>query len=75
VKPRAFAEQNTVFAKDQPEYLPLPAYTDEQETISYWQLTWRERLTLLVRGRLWVRQLNFGTPLQPLRPQVEKPFI
>jgi len=74
MKPIEFPEQTIVWAKDQPPYLPLPAYTDEQETISCWRLTWRERLTVLLRGRLWLCQMNFGSALQPQAPTVESPF-
>lgn len=74
MKPITFPQSNVVYAKDQPEYLPLPAYRDEAQTISLWRLSWRERLTVLVRGRLWLRQMNFGRSLQPQRIQVESPF-
>lgn len=74
MKPIEFAEHNRVWAKDQPEYLPLPAYTDEVQTITCWSLTWRERFALLFRGRLWLSQMNFARPLQPQRPSVESPF-
>jgi hypothetical protein len=75
VKPIEFAEQTQVWAKNQPPYLPLPAYTNERETISLWALTWRERLRVLFTGRLWLRQLNFGGPLQPQAPTTENPFV
>lgn len=74
MRPSEFPEQTVVWAEDQPPYLPLPAWTDGQETRTLWQLTWCERLTVLLTGRLWLRQLNFGRPLQPQRPQVESPF-
>lgn len=75
MKPIEFPEQTIVWAKNQPEYRPLPAYTNETETISCWALTWRERLTLLRTGRLWFRQKNFGRALQPQLPSVESPFV
>lgn len=75
MKPIAFPEQTVVVAEHQPPYLPLPAYTDEQETVSLWQLTWRERLRVLFTGRLWLRQMNFGAPLQPQAPTTLSPFI
>ena len=74
MKPVTFPEQTTVWAENQPPYLPLPAFTNERETISLWSLTWRERLRILVMGRLWLRQLNFGMPLQPQAPSTESPF-
>lgn len=75
MKPIAFPEQNIVWAKDQKEYLPLPAYTDTTQTISCWSFSWRERLSVLLRGRLWLRQLNFQAPLQPQLPSTDTPFL
>ena len=72
--PIEFPEQTMVWAKDQKPYLPLPAYSDERETISCWALTWRERFLVLWFGRLWLRQMNFGQALQPQAPCIESPF-
>lgn len=75
MKPIEFPEQNVVFAKDQPEYIPLPAHrTVEGEVITCWALTWRERFALLFTGRLWWSVLTFGSPLQPQCPRVNRPF-
>lgn len=60
-----------IFAKDQPEYLPLPAVvTDDGQVITRWRLTWRERLRVLWTGDLFLHQLTFGDRLQPQRPDV-----
>jgi hypothetical protein len=75
VKPVEFPEQTIIWAKNQPPYFPLPAYTDEKETISCWKLTLTERIKILLFGRLWLRQMNFGGPLQPQSPTVERPFL
>lgn len=75
MKPIEFPEQTIVWAKDQPPYLPLPAYTDAKETISCWRLSWAERLRVLFTGRLWLRQQNFGEPLQPQAPTTVRPFL
>lgn len=72
--PIAFPEQNVTWAKDQQPYLPLPAHSDGRSTISCWSFTWAERLRLLVTGHLWIAQLNFGRPLQPIKPQASSPF-
>ena len=32
----------------------LPAYRDEQCSISCWKLGWRERIWLLLIGRVWL---------------------
>lgn len=75
MKPIEFPGQNCVYAKDQPEYLPLPAHkTDYGEVTSCWKLTWRERLRVLVSGRIWWSQLTFNQPLQPQLPSVVCPI-
>lgn len=72
-----FPEQTVVIAKDQPQYLPLPAHVfpaDPEGRIAFcWQLTWRERLAVLWQGVLWHQVLTFGQPLQPQLLGVEKP--
>lgn len=72
--PIKFEESNVVIAEDQPEYLPLPAYVDDEETITCWQLTWKERFKIFFTGILWFRQMNFGRSLQPQLPTVDRPF-
>lgn len=67
MNPIEFAEQNVVFAKDQPEYMPLPARrsADGSEVTSCWGMSWRERLRVLLTGRVYLTLLTFGAPLQP----------
>jgi len=78
MKPVEFEGHNCVFAKDQPQYQPLPArrHADDPdgEVISCWALGWRERLRVLLTGRLWLSQLTFRQLLQPILPSVVKPF-
>lgn len=71
-----FPEQTVVYAKDQPEYRPLPAHqvgNAEGEIICCWRLTWRERLAVLLRGRIWHHVLTFGHSLQPQLLAAVKP--
>lgn len=75
MRPIEFPQQNRVWAKDQPEYNPLPAYTDHERTISCWHLTWRERFRVLFGGRLWLSQRNLGHPLQAVALETESPFV
>lgn len=66
--PVRFPEANVTFAENQPEYQPLPAFRNpggHGEVISCWKLSWRERLRLLITGRLWCSLLMFGQPLTP----------
>lgn len=63
-----------VFAKDQPEYRPLPAIrTADGIVTTRWRLTWRERLLLAWRGSFYLQQMTFGDPLQPQLPSVDPP--
>ena len=75
MNPVEFPQQTIVWAKNQPPYLPLPAYTDDKQTISCWSLTLKERIKVLLFGRLWLRQMNFGEALQPQAPSIDSPFI
>lgn len=71
-----FPEQTVVIAKNQPEYNPLPAYqfNDKSERIvCCWQVTWKERLQVLLSGKIWHQILTFRQPLQPQLLTVEKP--
>ena len=70
-----FPEQTMVWAKNQPPFFPLPAYTDSRETISCWRLSWRERFRVWWVGKLWLRQINCGQPLQAQAPCVCSPFV
>jgi hypothetical protein len=72
-----FPEQTEVIAKNQPEYMPLPAHRFAEDPygriVCCWSLTWRERLAVLWRGVLWHEVLTFERPLQPQLLTVDKP--
>jgi len=75
MKPISFTQQNRVYAKDQPGYLPLPVYkAPDGLVISCWGLTLRERFKMLFTGRMWWSQLSFNSPLQPISPNIDNPF-
>jgi hypothetical protein len=77
MKIREFPEQNTIYAKNQPEYNPLPAYRyhndPEGKIVCCWELTWKERLKVLFSGVLWHSILTFKQPLQPQLLTLDKP--
>ncbi len=79
MKVHKFAECNTVIAKDQPQYLPLPAYKapDDMQgfTLVCWQLSFRERIEVLLHGKVWHSILTFDKPLQPILLESVKPKI
>jgi hypothetical protein len=59
-----------VFAKDQPQYCQLPANVHTPYVETKWKLSWRERLTILVKGTLYLTLKTFGQPLQPIRMSI-----
>lgn len=53
--PKNFPEANVLFAKDQPEYLPLPAFKSDSpkgEVVTCWKLSILERLRVLIKGEI-----------------------
>jgi hypothetical protein len=61
-----FKESNVVYAKEQPEYKPLPSYKTEDGTVvSCWKLSWKDKFKILFTGKVWVGILTFNSPLQP----------
>jgi hypothetical protein len=77
-------EELVVYAKNQPEYIPLPMWAGPDGTrVSRWKLTWRERLQVLFGGSLWLTILTFDgrchecdavRPLQPVRLDTSCPL-
>jgi hypothetical protein len=73
MKPIEFEGQNGVFAKDQPEYLPLPGHiTKEGVVTSCWKLSVKERLQILLHGKIWFHTHTFNHPLQPQLPSTTR---
>jgi hypothetical protein len=65
----------TVYAKNQPPYIPLPAYKEEDGTVTTrWRLTFKERVQVLLGGHIWVTLLTFNKPLQPITLTAECPL-
>ncbi len=40
---------------------PLPIWTDGEQCLSCWQMSWRERLSALIFGRVWLAVLTGHT--------------
>jgi len=76
MKPVKFKGHNIVFAENQPEYLPLPAFkSDEGVVVTCWELTFKERVKAFLTGRFYFQQLTFNSPLQPQLPSIENPLV
>ncbi len=67
--------KEVVFAKDQPQYIPLPAVVRGNMVTTRWKLTWTERLEILLHGDLWVQMLTFRKPLQPIMLHTYEPQL
>lgn len=75
VVPGSFVPE-VVFARDQPQYLALPAVREpDGSVITRWHATWRERLRVLVHGDVWLTLLTFGAPLQPVKLAARCPIV
>jgi hypothetical protein len=69
-----FEQSEIVYAKDQPEYNPLPTLKDADGTVlSRWKLTWKERFLVLLFGDVYLFQMTFNRPLQPVSIEIERP--
>jgi hypothetical protein len=58
MNPLEFEQQSVILNKPNnmtdEECGPLGVYSDGQKCISLWQMSWRERLSALFFGRVWV---------------------
>jgi hypothetical protein len=62
--------KSVIFAKDQPQYLQLPANTNGHQVETKWKLSLRERVKCVLTGNLYLTLMTFGQPLQPIRLSV-----
>lgn len=79
VLPNSGQFRESLLAANQPQYKPLVVanitYSDgTQSMISCYKLTLRERVKLLLSGKVWWEQLTFGGPLQPQKMYLVEPF-
>lgn len=72
-----FDECNIIFAKDQPQYRPFPAYavSDDEfgEIVCCWKLNDDEIKEIVRTGVIWHHILTFKNPLQPQRLSAYRP--
>lgn len=59
---------NVTFAKNQPEYTPLPAMLlEDGMAVTCWQFSPEELSEIQKTGKIYISQLTFNHPLQPVR--------
>lgn len=77
MKPIKFPGHNVEFAKNQPQYLPLPAKYDRNDpngaVTTQWELTAQEINFIFQTGTLYLTVLTFHNPLQPILASVFEP--
>ena len=77
MKPVEFKEQNVVFGKGQPESQDLPAYLNRTketgEAVTCWEISDEELEEIVKTKRIWLNQLTFHSPFQPIAPSISKP--
>jgi hypothetical protein len=72
VRPRVpgFENAEIVLAKDQPEYVQLPALPIDvggaRGMLTRWELTAEERAEIAAGGDLWLSQMTFGHAFHPV---------
>lgn len=69
-----FEGHNIVIAKDQPQYIPLPAFHNPEEgSVTFcFKLTDDELNRLYATGELWFKQLTFNGPMNPIALSTNK---
>ena len=74
--PFKFKNYNIEFAKNQPEYLPLPAHRTENGDITVcFKFSFDEIIKFIKTEKLYLQILTFNNPLQPIKMSVEKPEL
>ena len=67
MNPIKFPEHNATFGEGQPQYKPLPVHiTPEGQVISCWQRSEEDKARIAETGQIWLSQLTFNRPLQPV---------
>ncbi len=77
MKPIEFDEQNKILTKPEgmtdEECVSLPCFTNGEQVISRWQMSWPERFMALWSGKVWVSVWS-GHTSPPILPTIDTPF-
>lgn len=66
-----FPGSNAIYAKNQPEYLPLPSHrTADGFVTSCWEPTIWECIKMIFGAKIWVMIMTNNKPLQPQRLEI-----
>lgn len=53
---------------------PLAVWTDGEQCVSCWRMTWRERLSALIFGRVWIAVLS-GQTQPPIYAEAARSYF
>ena len=53
---------------------PLPIYTNSEQCVSCWQMSWRERFSALFFGKVWLQVLS-GESQPPVCIRAQRTFF
>lgn len=68
--------KEVVYAKDQPQYIPLPAHRSSDGVVTTrWKLSLREKFHLLFGRPLYLQVMTFNSPLQPVKLTIDTPDV
>ena len=63
-----------IYAKDQPQFSPLPAYKwKDGHVVSRWKMSFKERLHCLFFGYIYLNIFTYNEPLQPIKLSIDPP--
>ena len=63
MRPVKFAEENKVFkGPEGGDIIPLPVYQDTKEIMSCWKMSWKERLSAIIFGKVWLSVMGQAQP-------------
>ena len=81
MKPVRFEEANRLLQPSGREYSEnvlsvesLPVYTNDEECVSCWQMSWRERLAAFLFGHVWLCVLS-GKTQPPVYIEATRSFL
>lgn len=74
ISPVVPGQTEVIYAKDQPQYNPLPAIkTADGKVTSRWELSFDERMAIARGADVYLTQHTHNHPLQPVLLQVLSP--
>lgn len=81
MKPIDFPEQTVTLQPSGATYSdnvngvePLPTWSDGEQCVSCWRMSWRERLNALLYGKVWIAILS-GKTQPPIYAEASKTYF